>query len=126
MMWVKIKDDTSTRLKQIMAERNLKQVDIINLSLPFQKKLDITMSKSHLSQYVNGKSSPDQHKLYLLAQTLGVNEAWLLGYDVPKKQPTNIPTNLKQVSEAIKIPVLTEITNKTLLIQHLKFDLIAF
>lgn len=105
-----MKDDTSTRLKQIMAERNLKQVDIINLSLPFQKKLDINMSKSHLSQYVNGKSSPDQHKLYLLAQTLGVSEAWLLGYDVPKKQQTNIPDNLKQVIESIKIPVLGIIT----------------
>ena len=43
------------------------------------------MSKSHLSQYVNGKSQPDQHKLYLLAKTLKVSEAWLLGYDVPKE-----------------------------------------
>lgn len=44
------------------------------------------MSKSHLSQYVNGKSSPDQHKLYLLGKTLNVNEAWLMGYDVPKNR----------------------------------------
>ena len=34
-----MKTDTSNRLKQIMAERNLKQVDILNLSIPFQNNL---------------------------------------------------------------------------------------
>lgn len=76
---------TSIRLKSLMDERGLKQVDILRLSEPFQKKLGIKISKSHLSQYVNGKSSPDQHKLYLLAQTLDVSEAWLMGYDVSEK-----------------------------------------
>ncbi|EOS8042902.1 helix-turn-helix domain-containing protein [Enterococcus faecium] len=76
-----------------MSERNLKQVDILNMSLPLQKETGIKMSKSHLSQYVNGKSSPDQHKLYLLAKTLNVSEAWLLGYDVPKEdKKNNIPS----------------------------------
>lgn len=85
-----MKTTTQARLKQIMHERNLKQVTILNMSLPYQEKLGIKMSKSHLSQYVNGKSSPDQHKLYLLAVTLGVNEAWLMGYDVEQqKMPDN-------------------------------------
>ena len=55
------------------------------MSIPLQERTGIKMSKSHLSQYVNGKSQPDQHKLYLLAKTLKVSEAWLLGYDVPKE-----------------------------------------
>ncbi|MCZ1702529.1 helix-turn-helix domain-containing protein, partial [Enterococcus faecium] len=80
-----MKQTTQQRLNQLMSERNLKQVDILNMSLPLQKETGIKMSKSHLSQYVNGKSSPDQHKLYLLAKTLNVSEAWLLGYDVPKE-----------------------------------------
>lgn len=80
----KMKQTTQQRINQLMSERNLKQVDILNMSLPLQKETGIKMSKSHLSQYVNGKSSPDQHKLYLLSKTLRVNEAWLLGYDVPK------------------------------------------
>nr|5A7L_A Chain A, CI [Lactococcus phage TP901-1] len=75
--------DTSNRLKQIMAERNLKQVDILNLSIPFQKKFGIKLSKSTLSQYVNSVQSPDQNRIYLLAKTLGVSEAWLMGFDVP-------------------------------------------
>lgn len=79
-----MKTNTSSRLKQIMAERGLKQVDILNKSLPFQKSLDIKMGKSTLSQYVNGVQSPDQNRICLLSKTLNVNEAWLMGFDVPK------------------------------------------
>lgn len=75
---------TADRLKQIMSERNLKQVDIIEKSIPFQTKLGVKLGKSALSQYVNGIQSPDQHKLSLLAMTLDVSEAWLMGYDVQK------------------------------------------
>ena len=39
---------TSARLKQLMSERNLKQVDILRLSEPYQKELNIKMSKSTL------------------------------------------------------------------------------
>lgn len=85
-----MKETTQQRLRQLMSERNLKQIDILNMSKKYQDKYNIKMSKSHLSQYVNGKSSPDQHKLYLLAQTLGVSEAWLLGYDVPKEKDSEV------------------------------------
>lgn len=78
--------NTSDRLKEIMKTRQLKQIDILNMSKPYQEKLNISMSKSHLSQYVNGKSNPDQRKLYLLATTLDVSEAWLMGYDVEKER----------------------------------------
>ncbi|NBA57038.1 S24 family peptidase [Enterococcus hirae] len=81
-----MRENTSTRLKQIMREQNLKQIDILNKSLPFQKKLGIKMGKSALSQYVSGKSNPDQQKLVLLAKTLGVSEPWLMGFDVEKKK----------------------------------------
>lgn len=80
-----MKQSTQQRLNQLMSERGLKQVDILNMSIPLQERTGIKMSKSHLSQYVNGKSQPDQHKLYLLSKTLNVSEAWLLGYDVPKE-----------------------------------------
>ncbi|VTX53085.1 Helix-turn-helix [Enterococcus hirae] len=81
-----MRENTSTRLKQIMKEQNLKQIDILNKSLPFQKKLGVKMGKSALSQYVSGKSNPDQHKLVLLAKTLGVSEPWLMGFEVEKKK----------------------------------------
>lgn len=81
-----IRENTSTRLKQIMREQNLKQIDILNKSLPFQKKLGVKMGKSALSQYVSGKSNPDQQKLVLLAKTLGVSEPWLMGFEVEKEK----------------------------------------
>jgi phage repressor protein C with HTH and peptisase S24 domain len=69
-----------------MSERNLKQVEILEKSLPYQKELGIKMGKSTLSQYVNGVQSPDQHRIYLLSKTLEVSEPWLMGYDVERKR----------------------------------------
>lgn len=77
---------TSERLKQLMSERNLRQVDILEKSKPFQKQLGVKMGRSALSQYVTGKSKPDDKKLYLLSKTLDVSEAWLMGYDVDIKR----------------------------------------
>lgn len=80
------RSSTSKRLRQIMSERNLRQVDILEKSKPFQKQLGVKMGRSALSQYVTGKSKPDDKKLYLLSKTLNVSEAWLMGYDVDKKR----------------------------------------
>ncbi|WP_242327928.1 helix-turn-helix domain-containing protein [Lactococcus lactis] len=79
-----LKENSQIRLKKIMDEQGLRQVDILEKSKPFQDKLGIKMSKTHLSNYINGKSNPDQQKLILLSQTLGVSEPWLMGYDVPR------------------------------------------
>lgn len=78
-----MKTTTGARLKQLMSERGLKQVDIINKSLPFQKKFGVKLGKSALSQYINDIQSPDQNKIYLLAKTLNVSIPWLMGYNVP-------------------------------------------
>lgn len=87
-----MKENTAQRLAQIMNERNLRQVDILKQSEKFQKELGIKLGKSALSQYVSGKSIPDQDKLVLLSKTLGVSEAWLIGYD------TNESTDVKKES----------------------------
>lgn len=95
-----MKTNTASRLKQIMSERGLKQVDIINKSLPFQRSLHIKLGKSALSQYVNGKQSPDQNKIYLLSKTLNVNEAWLMGFDVPRQRDKQLITEAKANSSS--------------------------
>ncbi|HFD1701970.1 TPA: S24 family peptidase [Enterococcus faecium] len=81
------------------------------MSLPLQKETGIKMSKSHLSQYVNGKSSPDQHKLYLLAKTLNVSEAWLLGYDVPKEDKKNNIPSIETIYNQLEKPRQTKVYN---------------
>lgn len=76
------KSSTSERLKQIMNERNLKQVDILEKAKPFCEKYGIDLGKSALSQYVSGKVDPGSEKLTILGLALNVNEVWLMGYDV--------------------------------------------
>ncbi len=76
------KISTSERLKQIMKERDLKQVDILEKAKPFCEKYSIELGKSALSQYVSGKVEPGSEKLTILGLALNVNEVWLMGYDV--------------------------------------------
>lgn len=84
-----MKTTTSERLKEIMNERNLRQVDILDMVAPYSKKLNIRLAKNDLSQYVSGKVEPSQEKLTLLSLALEVNEPWLMGYDVKKERGEN-------------------------------------
>ncbi|MFV0519945.1 MAG: transcriptional regulator [Lachnospirales bacterium] len=68
-----------------MMERNLKQVDILNLCEPYCEKYKVRLAKNDLSQYINGKSEPKQDKLTILGLALNVNEVWLMGYDIPRE-----------------------------------------
>jgi transcriptional regulator with XRE-family HTH domain len=88
----KMKETTAQRLAQIMSERNLRQVDILRNSEKYQRELGVKLGKSALSQYVSGKSVPDQDKLVLLAKTLNVSASWLMGYDVAESSD-DIPEN---------------------------------
>lgn len=80
------KENTADRLKSIMKERNLKQIDILKLTEIFCTTYDVKMNKSDISQYVSGKVEPNQKKLFVLGKALNVSEAWLMGYDVPRER----------------------------------------
>ena len=99
---------TSTeRINKIMKEKKLRQIDVLNLAKPFQEKYNIKFYKSHLSQYVNGKSNPDNEKIFLLSKVFGVSEAWLLGYDVPRYKVTEeFDEDISPKPQGLKIPVL--------------------
>lgn len=77
---------TADRLRQIMKEKNLRQVDILNLALPICAKYDVKMNKSDISQYVSGKVEPSQEKLVVLGMALNVTESWLMGFDVSSER----------------------------------------
>ena len=82
-------ETTADRLRQIMRERGLKQADIIELSKPFAQRYGTKLTRPDISQYCSGKVAPTQKKLFLLAATLNVNEAWLMGYNVtPERNET--------------------------------------
>ena len=74
---------TADRLKQIMSERGLKQVDILEACKPYCERYVVQLKKNDLSQYASGKVEPKQDKLSILGMALNVNEVWLMGYNVP-------------------------------------------
>lgn len=102
------KENTSIRLKQIMNNRNLKQVDILDMTKPYCVKYDVKMNKSDISQYVSGKVEPNQEKLFILAKALGVNEAWLMGFDVPMKKELSSSEDEGDIELIEKFSLLNE------------------
>ena len=81
-------ENTSIRLKKIMADKGLKQADILNKCKPICERynkmynMNIQITKSDLSQWISGVYEPRQNKLTVLAEALGTNEVWLMGFDV--------------------------------------------
>ena len=72
----------SSRLNVAMAFRNVKQIDFVHAA----EKFNIKLGKSHMSQYVSGKTVPRADIAHFLAAFLQVNEDWLMGKDVPMEQ----------------------------------------
>lgn len=101
-----MKESTSKRLREIMDDRGLKQVDIVRLAEPFCKEYKVRLGKNDVSQYVSGKVVPGQDKLKILSLALQVNEAWLMGYSVNKTGSTPLYSNISPMPETEKLPLL--------------------
>ena len=69
-----MKEELYIRLQKALSIRNMKQVDLCEKT---------GIAKSKISQYVRGDHAPKLESVYLLAKALEVEEAWLMGYDVP-------------------------------------------
>lgn len=98
------KSNTSERLRYILKERGLKQVDILEKCKPFCEKYGVRLAKNDLSQYVSGKVEPKQDKLSILGLALDVSECWLMGYDVPMERNNSISSISTK-----KLPLLGEV-----------------
>lgn len=89
---------TALRLNEIMNNRNLKQVDILEKAKPYCEMFGIKLTKVDLSQYVSGKVEPGQSKLFVMAKALSVSEGWLMGLDVPiSKEKNTDPETRKMI-----------------------------
>lgn len=71
------KESFADRLRAAMEKQNMKQVDLVRAAASAGVKL----GKSHVSQYVSGKTIPRTDILNFLAQTLHTDSEWLLGHD---------------------------------------------
>lgn len=101
--------NTSARLKLLIEERGIRQIDILNAAKPYCEKFGVRLEKNDLSQYVNGKAEPGQEKLTILGLALNVSETWLMGYDVPVSREdlcTPAARNIIPMPEPRKIPLV--------------------
>jgi transcriptional regulator with XRE-family HTH domain len=74
---VEIKD----RLKKAMHYREISPIELSE---------ETKIPKSSISQYMSGYAKPKQDRIYLICKVLDINEAWLLGYDVPMERTPSI------------------------------------
>lgn len=99
------------RLRKALNIRNMTQAELC-------EKTEIP--KSAISQYLSGGFKPRQNRTHLIAKTLDVNEAWLMGYDVDIKRQDMNPemNNVQELTDKYdnvipiktkKIPLLGEI-----------------
>ncbi len=73
----------SDRLQTAMMVRELRQIDVIRLANEAGAADGVHIGKSHMSQYVSGKTMPRAATLRALAEALDVSPAWLTGGNVP-------------------------------------------
>lgn len=87
------KSTIKDRLREALDARQMRASELVERS---------GVPKSAISFYLAGKSKPKADRLYVLAQVLNVDEAWLLGYDVP----------MNRSAEAIKNDQLVMLVSK--------------
>lgn len=67
-------EELKVRLKEALSSRNMKPVELAEKT---------GIPKSAISQYMSGYAKPKQDRITLMSKALGIEEAWLLGYNVP-------------------------------------------
>lgn len=68
--------NSKERLQEMMRVLDIRPVDISKLT---------GVTKSALSNYINGTREPRQDQISRIADPYGINPAWLMGYDVPMR-----------------------------------------
>lgn len=81
------------RIAQALKIRNMKQSELCKYA---------KVPKSSLSLYLSGAYEPKQNRIYDMAKALDVNEAWLMGYDVPMEKENKISPNEPKLNEGEK------------------------
>lgn len=93
-----IVDTFSNRLNEAIRKRNIKPIELSEIT---------GLDKSKISSYMSGRYKAKQDGIYILAKALNVSEAWLMGLDVPMNNDT-IP--ISNAIEVVKVPVLGKIS----------------
>lgn len=98
-------NNESTKIKpsEMLFQRLNKALNLLGVSqTELSKRTGIP--KGSISQYCSGYVVPKSDRLYLICRALHIQEAWLLGFDVPMR-PVFEPLDLKDITEEEKILV---------------------
>lgn len=79
--------ETSERLKEALRISGKKQVDVAR---------ETGIDKGSISNYISGRYEPKLPAVKKLAQSLGVSEMWLWGYDVPRERIEVVPREISE------------------------------
>lgn len=71
------KAETKDRIREALEIREMKQAELVEKT---------GIDKGQMSSYLAGRYKPKQNNLHLMAKALSVDEAWLMGYDVPMER----------------------------------------
>lgn len=71
----------ATRLTNLLKQNNMKQIELVRLA----EEKGIKLGKSHICQYVSGKTIPRKETLQFLADVFEVDAKWLLGKEEPEE-----------------------------------------
>ena len=109
-----MKETFSSRLRLALKQRSMTAAELSDRT---------RIPKSAISQYLSGAFKPKQDRTHIIAETLRVNDAWLLGYDVPMNReremawegaakgydPDATPADSDDAVEASQVPLLGDI-----------------
>ncbi len=109
-VWMQ-KEQFASRLQALMQEKGIKQIELVRLA----EEKGFKLGKSHISQYVAGKTLPRKEILQFLADTLGVTAQWLAGEMENEKKEVENPvrtfrksSKLDNVLYDVRGPVVDE------------------
>ena len=100
----------SDRLKSAMKQKHLKQVDLIRIA----SQQGVKLGKSHISQYVSGKTIPRNDILHFLADTLEVDAGWLSCKTAEDPAPTGSISHSTSAPEKSQQEILNPGGNNTM------------
>jgi len=84
---------TAQRLQILLNSKGINQTEMLEACNRVCRKNGWKeLGKSAISQYLNGKVVPKQDKIFIIAEAMGVNPAWLMGFDVPMQDVTKNPS----------------------------------
>lgn len=105
---------TADRLKELLEVKRISQAGLSKI---------MGISRSAMCQYISGKITPKQDKLYIISTSYGVSLAWLMGDDVPMDVSLPVITYSQEEQDLIfkyrsLLPVGKETVDAVLEVQY--------